>query len=302
MRKIQSLRHRKMQKEEEILRADGNLHKLEAHMEEVSATCNRFRHDLEMTSKDKTALERKLFTSEQNIDMMVRLRQGQDEVEQQAVVTDYTNAVLIPVSIVHAINQEIQRLGAEQAKVLLKIKHFRKSINLMDWENQYMEMQARDLEEYYTDLQLLHVTKDLQSAIKGNFGKQEMEYSMKIEARIKITQKVHMEKCSKFRLANAKLKRHVRDRDEENDRLKQRVRDLQDSVAVRESIFKSHLENHGQDDAAENTASAMKRVILRRRLIDLARLQTEEIDFLRQELDRLRQRTFPSFAQSQNPS
>lgn len=40
----------------------------------------------------------------------------------------------------------------------------------------------------------------------------------------------------------------------------------------------------------------MKRVTMRRRLIDLARLQTEEIDFLRQELDRLRQRTFPSFA------
>jgi hypothetical protein len=35
---------------------------------------------------------------------------------------------------------------------------------------------------------------------------------------------------------------------------------------------------------------------MRRRLIDLARLQTEEIDFLRQELDRLRQRSFPSFA------
>ena len=37
---------------------------------------------------------------------------------------------------------------------------------------------------------------------------------------------------------------------------------------------------------------------MRRKLIDLARAQTDEIEFLRQELDRLRQRTFPSFAHS----
>ncbi len=34
----------------------------------------------------------------------------------------------------------------------------------------------------------------------------------------------------------------------------------------------------------------------RRKLVELAKTQTEEIDFLRKELERLRQRTFPSFA------
>lgn len=40
----------------------------------------------------------------------------------------------------------------------------------------------------------------------------------------------------------------------------------------------------------------MKSVVTRRKLIDLARSQTDEIEFLRQELYRIRQRTFPSFA------
>ena len=40
----------------------------------------------------------------------------------------------------------------------------------------------------------------------------------------------------------------------------------------------------------------MKSITTRRKLIDLARAQTDEIEFHRQELDRLRQRTFPSFA------
>lgn len=41
----------------------------------------------------------------------------------------------------------------------------------------------------------------------------------------------------------------------------------------------------------------MEAIVARRKLIDLARSQTEEIEFLRQELDRLRQKTFPYFAQ-----
>ena len=133
-----------------------------------------------------------------------------------------------------------------------------------------MGMQARDLEEYYTDLQLLHVTKDLQSAIKGNPGKQEIEYSLKIESRTKMAHKVHRDNCTKLKRANAKLARHVRERDEENERLKQQVRDLQSSVLTRETIFKSHLESRGaKREAGEQAANGMKKVILRRRLIYL---------------------------------
>lgn len=46
----------------------------------------------------------------------------------------------------------------------------------------------------------------------------------------------------------------------------------------------------------EQAAGRMKRITTRRRLVDLARAQTGEIEALKGELDRLRQRTFPSFA------
>ena len=39
----------------------------------------------------------------------------------------------------------------------------------------------------------------------------------------------------------------------------------------------------------------MKKVTGRRQLVDVAKSQADEIDSLRQELDRLRQKTFPSF-------
>ncbi|KAG1711478.1 hypothetical protein DVH05_008730 [Phytophthora capsici] len=38
--------------------------------------------------------------------------------------------------------------------------------------------------------------------------------------------------------------------------------------------------------------------MVRRKLVDLAKAQTDEIEYLRLELDKMRRRTFPSFAQA----
>lgn len=46
----------------------------------------------------------------------------------------------------------------------------------------------------------------------------------------------------------------------------------------------------------------MKDVVTRRKLVDLAELQTQEMTWLRKQVDVLRKRTFASFAESQyNP-
>jgi hypothetical protein len=55
-------------------------------------------------------------------------------------------------------------------------------------------------------------------------------------------------------------------------------------------------DGNGGNNASAQSAAKMKRITMRRRLVELARSQSDEIEFLKQELDRLRQRTFPSFA------
>lgn len=267
---MQELRQRKVNKEAEIVSSEANLQELKYQLADMMINRGNLEDAILGFSQQKIDYTSRLTLAEQNIDLLIRLKQGQDEVEQEAVVTDYSDAVLIPINIVHGVNREIRRLGGEQAKVLIKIKHFRKSINYMDWENQYMEEQAHDLEEYYTDLQLLHVTKNLQSIMKGDPGKREREHTMKVESRIKIMRSVHYENCSKLKHANAKLAHQVRDRHEENERLKQQLRELEGSVVIRESIFKSHVENRGGElNPAQQAAHSMKRIIIRRRLIDL---------------------------------
>lgn len=101
-----------------------------------------------------------------NLDIIVRLRQGQDEVDKDAVVTDYSDALLLPVSVLSKYNVRIKELGREKISVLSKIKLFRRKINLIDWEAKHHGLEARHYEAYLTDLQLFRVTRELQKVIR----------------------------------------------------------------------------------------------------------------------------------------
>ena len=133
-----------------------------------------------------------------------------------------------------------------------------------------MKEQSHDLEEYYTDLQLLHVTKNLQSVMKGDQSNSERERIAKAEARVAIMSRVHEKKCSKITSMNSKFAQQIRGREEENERLKQQLNEIGDAVSVREAIVRSRLDSStGEVDSERRTTNNMKRITLRRRLIDL---------------------------------
>lgn len=56
----------------------------------------------------------------------------------------------------------------------------------------------------------------------------------------------------------------------------------------------------GDDGSAQDPSKKIKEVAHKRKLMDIVKQQTEEIEFLRDELDRLRAKTFPSFAHLHN--
>ena len=86
------------------------------------------------------------------------------------------------------------------------------------------------------------------------------------------------------------------ERKEENSKLQSKILDLRRQVEEREKVKNSRKESQGlQGDPAASAMLKMKKVVARRQLVDTARAQAEEIDFLRQELDKFRQKTFPSF-------
>lgn len=114
-----------------------------------------------------------------NIDMIICLRQGQDEADKDAVVTDYSDALLIPVEILNKYNFRIKELGKEKISVLTKIKQFRRKINLIDWQAKHHGLEAKHFEEYFTDLQLFRVTRELQKILRDGTDSNQKVFSIR---------------------------------------------------------------------------------------------------------------------------
>jgi len=115
-----------------------------------------------------------------------------------------------------------------------------------------------------------------------------------------------------------KYKRQVKGKQRENSNLSKKLSELQQNVIQREHIRRLRAPSSGQGQVmsekgrkkkviggggkiAENEAEArsamgtFRELKMRRAIMDAAKKHTEEIDVLRKELDRLRQKTFPSF-------
>lgn len=297
--KLQELRAAKIHKERLARRKDVQLAELKRQMLRVVDEQDAVAAQLARIDGRRLALREQSAARRNDPLVLLRLRQGLDEVAESPVeLPDYGDARLIPVAVVERINESIRKLGDEKVKTLTKMKNYRKRINFMAWEVEYMDRQAVNLEQHYTDLQLLRVTKNLQAALKGDAGPhKDRERVERTEQRMSVMGKTHKDKVDRLGHQLRKVLATVRERTTENARLVRQVKELETAVEQREGIYRSRKQARGSDLRPEKQAAQrMKRVMVRRRLVDIARAQSDEITWLQGELDRLRRRTFPSFA------
>lgn len=99
-------------------------------------------------------------------------------------------------------------------------------------------------------------------------------------------------KLDKSTSKNSELRVILQERIEENSRLESQIETLMKDVSVRSDVRHAR----GIDQAAHE--KKMKRLISRRHLVDQVRMQAEQIDYLKDELDKLRQKTYPSFVRA----
>jgi len=252
------------------------------------------------TSRDE--LINYLQNLENDIEVIVTSRQGQDEVDKDSVLTNYDEAIIIPTSIVGKFNFRVKELGSEKISVLGRKKEFRRKINTIDWDANHLSLEAKHLEEYFTDLQLMRVTRELQGVIREgadeSLAKERLD---KICSRKEFIMKDADARLGKMRKLNADMRRQLSDRKVEIASLENKIQDLRIQVSERENVKKTRDNARGAaSNPVSRAAQKMKKVVKRRHLVDTARAQAEEIDFLRQELDRMRQKTFPSFVRRKN--
>jgi hypothetical protein len=113
----------------------------------------------------------------------------------------------------------------------------------------------------------------------------------KVAIRRDFLQKNGESKAAKMQRSVDLLKRQLVEREDESTLLERQIRDLKLEVAAAKNVRDSNNEARGilSDDPTNDAVLKMKKIMARRHLLDSARAQAEEADFLRQELDRLRQ-------------
>merc|ERR1711871_353352 len=113
-----------------------------------------------------------------------------------------------------------------------------------------------------------------------------------LEKKLEQLKASHVDKVADLRRQVAKINAMIADRNNEMASLHGQIEQLEGSVLEREMIHEIQSQDQ---DASKDGYKKLEEMHMKRKLQTLVGMQTQEIGLLRDELDRLRRRTFPTF-------
>jgi len=285
-------RNAKISSEEELKEHDAKLAEMKAYLATLAAQDDALKVRIGEVIDELGARRETELQASWNLELPFKLKQGQIEVEEAAVVTDFADALLIHRTEVATLNNQIRALGGEKVEILKEIRDFRKGIVMLQWENKRADMEAIDLVERTKEFQLLRVTKDLQHKIRGGSEENQQVEVAALERKLESLKGAHDDKIAELKRQITKIDRMVADKEAEMASLKGQIDQLEGSVLERKMIHEIQAKNK---DASGDSFKRFEEMHMKRKLQTLVGMQTQEVELLREELDRLRRRTFPTF-------
>jgi len=295
--RLVELRESKITMELEVKQKATQLMQLNRRLAELSENQSEASVQLDHARDELSRLQQERVMDTCDIIMFRKVKQGQVEVEGQEneMLHDGGTGALIEVDTVHQLNRVVRSLGKEKFDLMEETKSFRNKIHAVNWENQMLQLKATDVAENIRYFQLLWVTKDLQVAIKGGQDDRKTAQNVTLEKQMGHCKEMQENKVEDMKQRLFKAHKQIRSKELENEKLGEYVQDLAVSVAQREKILRVRQSG---PDAVDESEYKMQEVIWRRLVLEEARQQSEDISILKAEVDRLRQRTFPSFARN----
>ena len=297
--KFQDLREQKVSSELQLAGVKREISSLELDLKKQLQTCSRHGVAVEKLTNlfSDTLTAREMLGCD--LILLTRMKQGIDEVQSDEPIPDYGNSCLVPRQVVELDNARIKFLSSIKVGILEQHRDYRQELSYLEWELKYLRGKCQDVAEYYTDLQLLRVTKTLQDYIRGgDIGDKQRRDLMKIDARGRQLQQSHERHIQKIKRWLSSIQAQCQAKQHENEKLLRQFKELKNSVRVREGIMQSRTAGRTEEtDPTKLKEKKLNSVLRFRKLQDIVKYQREDIEVLEEELKRYRERTFPSFTE-----
>ncbi|XP_041476459.1 cilia- and flagella-associated protein 43-like isoform X2 [Lytechinus variegatus] len=288
------LRKAKVISEQEVKAHALTLADMNGYLQRRQEEDERLRGDIDdlLDALNRLREERLRFTC--NLEVQLVLKQGQVEVNVDEFIADFDDSVLLHRSVVEDLNASIRQLGELKITAMKESKDFRKGIHVLEWEHKKMIMQIEDLLEKAKVIQMLKVSRELQGFLHNEDHEGKKQQQIQTLEHTLENQRAHHDKTVGERKQTiSKLKHVIRQKEVDNATLDRELEEMTVMVSERKHI------NNVNAAARSDTGSAkrMQDIVQRRKLVDLAKAQAQEVAVLRAEVERLRMRTFPALVQ-----
>jgi hypothetical protein len=235
---------------------------------------------------------------EENIEIIIRMKQEQVEISLLDIAPNLEQAVLINKEVIIDYNKLIKKEADNLYKNLKDSSTIEKDRKKNDWK-----LKVLDKEIEYLDTCINTV---MQERIGRHpvFKKRDelpMLESEKIKTLDKQIAKLNDNANRRIKAINGKimiLEKQIADKKKESEDLEQNARKKEESVKQRLEIL-DLSSGGGGEEVKQETENKMKIIATKRKLKDMLLQQEEEFMMLSEELNRIREKTFPSFAHVQ---
>ena len=283
----------KVDSELEVKHHNQKIQDLNSYLQRKVDEDEAMRNKIEKAFQHLNELRDKKLKFLMNLEIQLLLKQGQVEVDPGVFATKFDNALLIHRSVIEDLNSQIVTLGEGKVSAMIDCKDYYKNIHLLEWEHEKMHMDAEDLNAKTRDIQTLRVTKELQQFLFEENNAQRMQKEIQtLEKTIKLNENMQLKKTGDKKRILDRLNHLIRDKEGECSTLDEELKELAVSLVERQQIQEACVA-----DMVPAADQRMKDIVARRKLVDLAKSQSQEVAVLRAEVERLRMKTFPALVQ-----
>eukprot|EP01027_Heterolobosea_sp_BB2_P007823 GEZU01011608.1.p1 GENE.GEZU01011608.1~~GEZU01011608.1.p1 ORF type:complete len:356 (-),score=158.82 GEZU01011608.1:252-1319(-) len=234
--KLLEIRAAKMKTEQEIKRLNALTADMSKRLSKLTADDEQLRNQMLQKIGAVNKFHDSRIKESYNLDLLFRFKQGQIEVEQEAVVTDYSRAILVNKSVILELNDAIVASGNEKVKILKEIKDTRKENHRVEWLIEKLDFDAQEVQAKTKRLQLLRVTKAMQALIKGGGEGQQEAERIKLQKKHEHVKTNFDQRVAEKKKVISRLKKLYAEKEKENAELQEQVKALRSVVAQREHI------------------------------------------------------------------